>query len=274
MIKTEIVIVKPELAKEWLLHNRINRSIKRDRVVQWSRVMAAKGWKFTGESIKFDQDNNLIDGQHRLTACVLANTEFTTLVTWGLETEAQDAMDTNIPRSPADQLHFHGYSNPKELAAIIRVHHVYKLGLIKHCMTQISTRDTLTNTEAVAYANEHPELKDAAAFAAHSRKFLKLPSGSVGTAYAEFLNIDPTDTYEFFSRIAELKTTGTGDPIHTLIRRIDELRSGIRYKTSLVQSTGLYMLFRTWNACRSGEKLSKLHFGSEMSGWAPIPEPK
>jgi hypothetical protein len=272
MITTEIMTVTPQIAKEWLVLNRRNRPKKEDRIARWSRVMAAGKWKMTGESIKFAKNGDLIDGQNRLSACITADCAFTTMVIWGLEAEAQDAMDTNVSRSPADQLSFHNYSNASTLAAAIRVHYTYKRGMLKHCMSQLPSKEQLTNVEVVDYPAKHPEIVEAAEFAAHFRKALRIPAGAVATAFSELLKIDADDTAEFFSRIAGLRTNGAGDPIHTLIKRVDEIRT--TRSAYFLPATGLFMIFRTWNACRTGEILQKFQFGSDIRGWAPMPEPK
>lgn len=48
-------------------------------------------WKANGEAIKFSSTGRLLDGQHRLRACVKEQVPFTTLVIRGLEDEAMAA---------------------------------------------------------------------------------------------------------------------------------------------------------------------------------------
>ena len=50
------------------------RNRRRDTVTAYAEDMAAGRWKENGETIKFDSEGRLIDGQHRLAAVVKANT--------------------------------------------------------------------------------------------------------------------------------------------------------------------------------------------------------
>ena len=71
-------------------------------------------------------------------------------------------------------------------------------------------------------------------------------------------------------RIVDLRTFGKGDPIATLVRRVQAMHQD---RSRRYPSTSLYLLFRAWNAYRAGEMLQKFQLGSE-GRWASIPEPK
>ena len=66
----EIVDVTPETAKRWLSLNTHNRSFKKHSLEKLVYAIETKQWLNTGDSIKFNGDGQLLDGQHRLMAVV------------------------------------------------------------------------------------------------------------------------------------------------------------------------------------------------------------
>ena len=86
-----------------------------------------------------------------------------------------------------------------------------------------------------------------------------------------FVAISPNDAAAYFDAIADLRTSGKGDPVNTLMKRVAEMRGR---RERVLSSTSLFMLFRSWNAFRSGEEMQKFQFGSDGRGWAPIPAPR
>ena len=50
-------------------------------------------WSLTGETIKFGTDGLLKDGQHRLYACIRANTPFDTHAIFGINPETFQHID-------------------------------------------------------------------------------------------------------------------------------------------------------------------------------------
>lgn len=74
MIKFEMCVITPEMAKVWLeYHNGGNRNIKPGIVSKYARDIKEGSWRLTHQCIAFDSSGNLVDGQHRLSAVVMAN---------------------------------------------------------------------------------------------------------------------------------------------------------------------------------------------------------
>jgi hypothetical protein len=118
--KTEKILITPQIAKEWLSRNKSNRKLRPYKTEAYARTMKAGLWLLTNQGIGLDLNGNLIDGQHRLSACVMANTAFLSNVTTGLVPGAQEVIDCNIARSIPDQLHmFSGETNANQKVAIV-----------------------------------------------------------------------------------------------------------------------------------------------------------
>jgi hypothetical protein len=65
-----IETITPKQAQVILAHNDRNRSLASSRVTVYSGAMLAGEWRMNGETIKFNGDGTLLDGQHRLAAVV------------------------------------------------------------------------------------------------------------------------------------------------------------------------------------------------------------
>lgn len=100
--KSEVVLVTPDLAKAWLERNVENRALRRKTVNQYATDMINGKWGLLGDSICFDAENKLTNGQHRLTAVVASNTSQYFNVMTGISHNVN--MDRGIQRSTADNV--------------------------------------------------------------------------------------------------------------------------------------------------------------------------
>lgn len=117
----KLVTVTPELAQEWLGKNEFNRSPRSATVREYEQAMRDGLWRITGDTIKFDKNGRLIDGQHRLMACVRAGKPFQSYVVMGLSTEAYLSVDSGVKRGLGDMLSYAGMRDrPAQVAAAFR----------------------------------------------------------------------------------------------------------------------------------------------------------
>ncbi|MDP2620568.1 MAG: hypothetical protein Q8P46_10395, partial [Hyphomicrobiales bacterium] len=71
--------ITPELAREWLEKtNRKNRPLSELKWTAYAVDMLEGRWQYNGDAIRFGSDGVLLDGQHRLMACVEAGIPFET----------------------------------------------------------------------------------------------------------------------------------------------------------------------------------------------------
>lgn len=106
-----MIDVTPELAALWLKNNFKNRPLREDTVKAYARDMINKVWVATHQGIAFNDQDQLIDGQHRLHAVLMANVTVRMMVTFGLpekiegsEMTTMDAVDRGATRTVGDQL--------------------------------------------------------------------------------------------------------------------------------------------------------------------------
>lgn len=82
-ISFAVVTVTPEMAEEWLRLSGGNRRIQPAVVQKYGRDMEAGRWELNGEPIVFHRSGHLVEGHHRLWACLTFGAPFTTAVVTG-----------------------------------------------------------------------------------------------------------------------------------------------------------------------------------------------
>lgn len=121
-LRIERAIITPDIAKAWLSKNEGNRKVKRAHVAKLAREIKAGRFLFNGQPIQFDDQGRLINGQHRLLACVEADKHIDVLVVYGLSATTQATMDVNsVGRTTADILTMSGFHFANNLAASARL---------------------------------------------------------------------------------------------------------------------------------------------------------
>ena len=119
-ITIDDVIIQPTTAAAWLDKNVGNRKFRSTTVAKYARDMAAGEWQFTGDAIRFDETGSVIDGQHRLKACVKAGVPFRSLVIYNLKADTQDVIDGAITRKAADALTIGGFHHASHIVIALR----------------------------------------------------------------------------------------------------------------------------------------------------------
>lgn len=120
--------VTPDMARHWLHNNFANRRCDEGTVKAYARDILNGTWVATHQGIAFNDRDELIDGQHRLRAIILAGRTVRMMVTFGLpsridghEMTTMDAVDRGRPRSVADQLKIqHGLKDGSVIAMTAR----------------------------------------------------------------------------------------------------------------------------------------------------------
>jgi hypothetical protein len=171
------------------------------------RQMDADGWKVNGEALKFSTDGKLLDGQHRLEACVRANKPFRSTVVVGLEPETQATMDDNRRRTVHDQVLLQGMNLPKAASAAARWLLLIRLGTIGRAQRS-------TNQEILEVLHRHPGLAQSAE-AIRDKDVVALPSIILTMHYigSQLLN-QLAKANAFVEVMASGVPAYEGDPVH------------------------------------------------------------
>lgn len=260
-----VELISPLRAKEWLALNPLNRSLR--KVDTYGRDMTHGQWYFTGETIKFDRNGNMIDGQHRCHAIVQSDVTIPVLVVRGLDPAAQHVMDAGMKRTGSDALKLKGEKNTGLLNSVA--------GMI---INTPNRKDPVTHSEVFDLLEADPSLRVIVSEIMPPLKLNSLMSGTVACyAYWKLMQIDPEATAEFFLALSSLVGLPAGSPILALHRRLGNtitkgsrgVRGGFNYRQEV-----LACIFQAWNAWRSGKTQGKIQVSYGEFGRIQIPEPK
>lgn len=95
-----------------------NRKFKQKHGDKLAQVMGNGMWQTNGESIKFDQNGNLIDGQHRVYASWKSGVPLETVVVYGLSPKTQNTIDVGAKRNVSDVLNLNGVTNGSKIGSV------------------------------------------------------------------------------------------------------------------------------------------------------------
>lgn len=240
--------VTPEMAEEWLKSSNI-RKIRSAKVEQFRRDMLAKKWRPTGQAIHFNQRGKLIDGFHRLTACVLAGVNFPALIAENMPDESLGAIDRGSPRSLADHLRWKGETDVQVLAAVIRLSWMWDHGYLESYEWAFMTP---TLEEVMAWFEENRSVREGVAIANKLRKppLYMLPSVS-GAFYWRAHPRFPEELDAFLHQLAEGQGLEIGNPVLAYRRLLANQRAEPGARDQRRSLAELLKTFGHWKEGRS-----------------------
>jgi hypothetical protein len=270
-VMEEWIDLTSALAEKLLSHNTSNRPLRPLHVDELARDMAAGNWVQTGDSIKFDVNDILIDGQHRLAAVVKSKVTIRVMLIIGLEPEARGVIDTNSRRSASDALGFAGVEKYRApIAGAARIALTREQGVWQTALDMRNPK--FTNTEIVGWVDDNPGVYTAAEIASRTYKAVgATPSAWVYCVY-ELMQVDLEQAQEFVYSLAEYRTDGPGDPRLALLnalRTANETRGRVIKNPEMI-----FLVFRAWNAWRASQPAHKFSpSGKGAVGGSAIPKP-
>lgn len=245
----EIIDITPELAKKWLDESEFeNRNIKKSNLDKLIRDIQSGKWVFDGSPIRFDRDNNVIDGQHRLTAVIRTGKTIKSLVIRGIVDRAKLTIDTGSNRSTSDILYFTGEKNTIPLSVAGRLAAAYNESdgdLIAFSRNKSSK--SLTVQQIADVIEQNPEISDSVSRMSgksNIRKFLGL--GVAG--FLRYILSQSNYGYlcdEFFDRLDSGISSKDGDPI--LAARTTLLLGISATSGTKLQAIKCAIVIKAWN---------------------------
>lgn len=245
------VIVTPGMAREFLSRNvENNRPPKKDKIQQYARDMASGNWQEnTGQTLKFDTRRNLIDGQNRMNAVVMANVAVKFDIAHDVSVEVMPVLDTGATRTAGDALAIAGVRDRNRLSSIVRWSILWDAGF-----RMGSGPLKPTHTEIVERAASDQGGYDAATARGSDVQKRGLGNASVaGTAFYVFNRLDAVRTGRFFDGLLSGASLEPGAPVLTLRNRLIKAKYD-----RLTRGEAMALFVRGWNADVRGETPSQL----------------
>lgn len=252
-IRFETKKVSPRMAREWLKKNiDNNRPEKKSRIPGYARDMAAGNWRLTAETIKFNVDGYLIDGQNRLLAVIIADVSVTFAVAYDVPNDAMEVMDSGASRTAADMLNIGAgvQGNAKLTASIVRWALMWDTGDFVGNSWDYKPTNAEINARYLA---------EVAAFNASNARGKDVQRSGVGNgsvagfAHYLFCRVDEEQAKGFFDQYILPDGIPATSPIMVLRNRM------IRMKVDRMTRPEMLVFFvKAWNFYRDDEPIDRL----------------
>jgi hypothetical protein len=267
-IEVYLVEITPDVASEMLdLNTKGQRTISRDAVERYATDMVTMDWLFNGAAILISNTNELLDGQHRLSAIIESGESQVVLIVRGIDPKAMTTIDAGRKRSYADSLKIRGFANHTAVAAInARVWYWFHGNYGTRGVARVGDPKYLSSTPSNAQKDFWMDLVEkayditiphAATFANRAYGLRRgISTGTYGLAWVILSGVDKDLREQFFHELlVESESSKSGYPIVALTNRLGRLRP--REEFSPVDQ--LDALFTTYNFWVAGKELLTLN---------------
>jgi hypothetical protein len=267
--------VTPALATEWLEGNVDNRKFREDRAMAYARTIKAGEWELGESAIVFDDQGVLINGQHRLSAVVIAELPVRFIVLRGVPSKTQEVMDTGLGRNLADQLTRRGLviSHANILSGALYWTHqmAYNEATGNVHYSEPSERPTLR--QLLNIWDRHQDMAEHVKPTSRLRATTKVrPGPACGLRYRLF-QVDPEEAAMFFDLWTSGENLRRDDPIMRLREwTLEDARlRGVRGRAPTYRM--MAMSLKAWNMWRDQVPCNKLTWVFSPSKKEPWPIP-
>lgn len=245
--------ITPALASEWLQKNVRNRPVTMSRVNSYASQIRLGRWKLTGETIKFAETGELIDGQHRLMAVVAANMPIESYVAEGLTPDVFDCLDRGNTRSLAHAFGRERKKNYTALAACVRMLWQLEQGIGIH-----SGGKQIQIEDGWEVLSRHPAAEAMVELASKLLSTSPLSRSVLATFLTWTYERHGDRAIEFWTRVATGEDLKGGSPEYILRRKLEYAR---RSQADFIHrdAEAAYCV-KAFNAYITGKKLGVLRF--------------
>lgn len=255
-VSVSIEHITPSVARSMLGANTHNRNMNRFEPI--SKALRNGEWRLNGSTIVFSDDGVLLDGQHRLSACVKTGIPFDTIVVRGVGQRQQMTIDVGTKRKVSDFLKLDGYPDSTLVASIGNaIFRADTLGLAESFTRAGAEKNTLIATVDFIEANYEDRIEPLKApVRTVSHRYRGVFSSTIGPLFDAFRKAGDEDFNCFIDQL-----NGKGDPCHTvglLISRLNE--NARRTSGKLTQKVVAALFIKAWNAYLTGEHLGTLAY--------------
>lgn len=264
-MQIETVKVTPTLAKKWLESNVNNRRIREATVNSYAAEMKAGRWREgTAETIKFDRNKRLQDGQHRLLAIIKSNCSYRFSVATNCDPENFKVIDQGSTRSISDVMQIEGIAQSTQLSAGIKYFH--SLVNNKTDINGGSKKVGFTSSIGIEIYRKEPDFWNNSNHTVISwyRNFSKILSPSFLLGNYAFLK-KTSSHKDRVDQFFDLLCAKMGDPVSTA--SINLLRNALFEDARSTRKMNNFMkqqYFNTvWNAYVSGKPMRRLSYNPD-----------
>ncbi len=151
-----LLTITPERAARWLKRNSPrNRKQKPTKIAGMESDMSEGRFLLNDQAISFNVKKRLINGQHRLQACVNSGKSFVSIVLFNMPSSSMLVIDGGMKRTTDDHFQIAGRSYPRQCGGTVRRLLMGMKSYAGRAMTDMEVDEFMKKyAEAVAFAHE------------------------------------------------------------------------------------------------------------------------
>lgn len=247
-----LTTITPDFAAQLLSRNTRNRPLSKKLVDDYAKILRSGNFLINGDPIRVDLNGVLLDGQHRLSACVSTGIPIQAVFVEGLPPKVMSTIDQHSKRTIGQVLAIEGHKNANHLAALVRMTYGIATG------QRFSVR--LSSSDVIKFIERHPAVIQSASL---TTVIFPKTSTIVGAIhYIGVFNGHSEHAAEFVRGFKNGIPKYDGDPIHAVRERL--LRD-----SRITPSDRVKLCVNGWNKFILGERstLAKIPIDPRIIGW-------
>ncbi len=256
-----VVFVTPQMAAHWLdEHQGDNRNLSTATVAKYAATMRAGRWVLTHQGMAFDEQNRMLDGQHRSRAIVASGVTVQMMVTTNCSRDTFAVLDTQRKRAASQ---FVTDKHATLIAAAARI-----VGPVTGAFASGDVRGGIydgaaENDQILGLVEAWPEL---ATFAPEANRCYRTTSISASPHLAIIAMASRTrhhtEIESWLQGLIEGVNLGDGDARRHLIKKYSSVRDRRMYTSSSRggRTAAYHIICKAWNAHALHKPISILRF--------------
>lgn len=263
--------VTPADAQKFLDSMVKNRVPTEAAVASYASAMSRGEWKVNGEAIVLDEDEKMIDGQHRCLAIVRHGKPVDMLVVRGVKRAAFDTIDIGRKRTSGDVLGIVGYTYGRFLAAALTFAWRWENGQVQG--NNSGGKSSLTPHQIAILAKRFPDMVEHVDACQSQKASLSwMRRGHVSFFRWATFRVNKAKAEAFWNSVESGENLSYGSPAFAFRERM------IAEAGKIGRSPAPYLLalgIRAWNAHYRGEKMTRVQQRASdpfppIAGFSPI----
>jgi hypothetical protein len=261
-LKTGWHTITPEIAEQLLRFNGagINRDPMLNIALYYYLQMKAGDWKPTGQPLIFDEEGNLIDGQHRLWGCYFGGVPFITFVVTGVKKQENlfAYIDNAKSRTAANALQTAGMNGVSSLIVkVLDWAYSYEHGLFH--ANRVRSHQRISPVQYLHSLAAHPNAREAAKLAVTEYKEATALADKEVVAFATMLMMDEGHDEllieSFFYQLGGIEETEIDGAVMALIKLFE--KDNAKLKDGMMKHQKLANVIKAFNLWIISEKPKK-----------------
>lgn len=270
-VNAQVEVITPEIAREYLKFNKVNRSLNKITVDYYADQMKRNQWMMNREAICFAKGGLLVNGQHRLNAIIKAGVPVSILVVRGVPDNSFITYDNGRNRTMGDVLSLVDVPNANNVATIIKKYLLMRQGkIIVRSSSNVASSKIYKVTKQdmmECYNSDSGFILKITRFSMQCMSKINIMTSSeIGAIYMFLVKEKkhPTEFVESFFRMLFYNENVSNSTINLFREKVIQSKLQASLKMSSKYKEALFI--KTWNSYVSNKELKVLSWNEAREG--------